>query len=94
MHCGDLMLTSATVLSGNNFQKIELFCKILGLPIVSSSTFHKMQRSYIVPSIDKFWQKHLDDIYTKFQGKEVVVLGKYISLTDFDIYIYISHNCL
>ncbi|XP_063405831.1 uncharacterized protein LOC134689792 [Mytilus trossulus] len=75
MHCGDLMLTSAIVLSGNNFQKIELFCKILGLPLVSSSTFHKMQRSYIVPSIDKFWQKHLDDIYTELQGKEVVVLG-------------------
>ncbi|CAG2210930.1 unnamed protein product [Mytilus edulis] len=75
MHCGDLMLASATVSSGNDFQKMELFCKILGLPILNSSTFSKIQKSYIVPSIEEYWLKHLEDIYTEFSRKEIVVLG-------------------
>ncbi|CAC5358179.1 unnamed protein product [Mytilus coruscus] len=86
MHSGDLMLASATVLSGNDFQKIELFCKILGLPTLNSSTFNKIQRSYIVPSIDDYWLKYLEDIYTEFCRKEIVVLGD--SRMD-----HCTHNC-
>lgn len=70
------MLASATVMSGNNFQKIDLFAKVLGLPILSSSTFHKIQRTYIVPSIDEYRTNHLDNAFTEFRGKEVVVFGK------------------
>ncbi|XP_076100577.1 uncharacterized protein LOC143069695 isoform X1 [Mytilus galloprovincialis] len=75
MHCGDLMLASATVSSGSDFQKMELFCKILGLPILNSSAFSKIQKSYIVPSIEEYWLKHLEDIYTEFSRKEIVVLS-------------------
>ncbi|XP_062612144.1 uncharacterized protein LOC134273936 [Saccostrea cucullata] len=75
LHTGDLLLASATVLSGNNFQKIDLFAKVLGLPILSSSTFFKIQRTYIVPSVDHHWTSHLDSVLEEFRGKEVVVFG-------------------
>jgi hypothetical protein len=55
LHGGDFMFAAATVTSGNNFQKITLLAKALNLPILSISTFYKIQRTYVVPGIDQFW---------------------------------------
>jgi hypothetical protein len=49
------MFAAATVTSGNNFQNITLLAKALNLPILSISTFYKIQRTYVVPGIDQFW---------------------------------------
>lgn len=77
VHIGDLMLTASTVLSGSNFQKISMFAKFLHLPILSKSTFYKMQRQYVVPSVDEHWINHQNAVLEEFRGVDLVVLGKY-----------------
>ena len=48
-------LASSTVLSGNNFSKIQLF-RFLHMPTISLTTFHAYQRLYICPGIDHYYQ--------------------------------------
>ncbi|XP_061167506.1 uncharacterized protein LOC133176400 [Saccostrea echinata] len=75
MHSGDLMLASAILLSGNNFKKIELMCKFLNLPIISNTTFHKIQRTYLIPSVDEFWADNQLNTINQFLGEDLVILG-------------------
>ena len=61
IHTGDLMLASSTLISGNNFQKkIYTLAKFLKIPLLSSSTFYRIQRTYLVPSMDRFWMQQHD----------------------------------
>ena len=75
LHSGDLMLSAASLLSGNNFQKISDFAKVMKLPLVNISTYHRIQRTYLVPSIDQFWINHQTSTLEDYIGKDVVVLG-------------------
>lgn len=70
------MLSAALLASGNNFQKIALFAKFLKLPILSSSSFIKIQRTYVTPSIEEIWTNHQNVIFEEFRGKDTVVLEK------------------
>ena len=80
MHGGDLMSVSAILLSGSNFKKISMFSKFLQLSILSQTTFSKIQRTYLVPSIDKHWVEHQDGILKLLIGKYVIILGKYVTI--------------
>ncbi|XP_062593204.1 uncharacterized protein LOC134254679 isoform X2 [Saccostrea cucullata] len=75
LHAGDLVFASAILLSGNNFQKIATLAKFLKLPILSSSTFHRIQKTYLVPAIDRFWIQKQEDTLREFQNTDVIVLG-------------------
>ena len=76
VHSGDLMLASSVVLSGSNFQKVTMFAKFLQLPILSKSTFYRMQRHYIVPSVREHWIDHQNSVLEDFRGLDLVILGK------------------
>lgn len=54
VHCGDMLLSEAPLASGNKFQKSALFAKLTKLPIISSS-FVKIQRTYVTPSIEEMF---------------------------------------
>ncbi|VDI24895.1 Hypothetical predicted protein [Mytilus galloprovincialis] len=62
MHSGDLLISAAVLLSGNNFQKIQLLANILKMPLGSSTTFHKILRAYLIPVVDVFWVQHQAEI--------------------------------
>ena len=70
------MLASSVVLSGSNFQKVTMFAKFLQLPILSKSTFYRMQRHYIVPSVREHWIDHQNSVLEDFRGLDLVILGK------------------
>ena len=55
LHEDNLLFAMAVTLSGNNYSKLEQFCKILNLYIICRTTFHMYQRLYICPGIDKFY---------------------------------------
>ena len=57
-------------------QKISTLAKCLKLPFLSSSTFHRIQGTYLVPSIDRFWMQQQEDVLSEFQDKDLIVLGK------------------
>ena len=75
MHAGDLLLSSSILLSGNNFQKINMMAQFFRLPIVGKNSFYKIQRSYLIPAIDEYWIDHQQTVMAQFQGREIVVLG-------------------
>ena len=56
------------------------YFQILQLSILSQTTFSKIQRTYLVPSIDQYWVKHQDGILKLLIGKYVIILGKYVTI--------------
>ena len=76
MTAGDLRLAYAILTSGNNYQKIKLLFSHLGSEILSESSFHKIQRFLLIPSINKAWLQHQKELIETFKGKKLVVLGK------------------
>jgi hypothetical protein len=80
MHAGYLMFACVILLSGSNFKRISIFSKFLQLPILSQTTFSKIQRTYLVPPIEQYWVEHQDGTLELFIGTDVVILGKYVTI--------------
>ncbi|WAR10611.1 hypothetical protein MAR_035687 [Mya arenaria] len=72
---GDFLISATTVLSGNNFGKMELWADMLQLKFPSASKFFRIQRTYLVPSVDRYWKTHQQDLFQSLRGKDVVILG-------------------
>lgn len=77
LHSGDLVFAAGILLSGNNYQKISDFAKFIKLPILCNSSYLKIQRTYLVPSIGSFWAQSQDIVLQEFQDKEIVILGEF-----------------
>jgi len=76
LHAGDLLTSAAILFSGNNYTKVALFAKFMHLPFVCKSTFFKLQRLYLVPVIDAYWQEVQAKVLEELADKPIVVLGK------------------
>ena len=74
---GDLRLAFAVLTSGNNFKKIKLFASHLGLEVLSESSFHKLQRFLLIPSINEAWLQHQRELVDTLKEKRLVLLGKF-----------------
>ncbi|XP_052790214.1 uncharacterized protein LOC128224420 [Mya arenaria] len=72
---GDFLISATTVLSGNNFGKMKLWADMLQLKFPSASKFFRIQWTYLVPSVDRYWETHLQDLFQSLRGKDVVILG-------------------
>lgn len=57
------------------FQKISTLAKLLKLPILNSSSFHRIQKTYLVPSIDRLWIQKQESTLREFQNTDIIVLG-------------------
>ena len=74
------MFASALLLSGNNYKKISQLASFLKLPILKPVTFHKIQRTYLVPCINNYWIDVQEEILAEYRNRDVVLLGM-LSLT-------------
>lgn len=75
MYTNNLQVAASILLSGNNFTKIERMCSFLGLSFISNSTFFRMQRLYLIPCINEWWNWQRDQLLEEFKNVEVVVCG-------------------
>ncbi|CAC5418394.1 unnamed protein product [Mytilus coruscus] len=82
LHSGDLLFSSALLISGCNFQKISLFARFLKLAIPLSVSYLKMQRTYLAPTLDEIWEKEQNQVFLEFKNKELVLLGKGLQIAD------------
>lgn len=87
LHSGDLQISAAILLSGNNYSKISLMARFLQLQFVSVSVFQRIQRTYLVPAIENFWEERQSELLGDLKDEQLVLLGKYF------IEI-VSSNCL
>ena len=54
---------------------MAMFAKFLKLPLPSQSSYGKIQRTYVLPSIDQIWEIHQNEVLNEFQGKNLAILG-------------------
>ena len=55
----NLDFTSSLLLSGNNFYKIQQFCRFLGVNCVSPSTYFTYQRLCLCPVISEYYSRKM-----------------------------------
>ena len=70
-----VLLSSAVLLTGNNFDKVELMAKMLRLALVSISTLNRIQTFHAVPAVKELWEKMKEQIWQTFQDKDLVLCG-------------------
>ncbi|XP_044127705.1 uncharacterized protein LOC122921637 [Bufo gargarizans] len=72
---GNLLLSSAIVLSGNHFLKIKMFFDIINIFMISRSTHYRYQPKYIFPSIHEEWQQERAKIVSALGRSPVCLAG-------------------
>lgn len=78
MRAGDVLLSSAIIVSGNNYEKVGLLFKFVGLGILSQPSHFKIQTKYSCPVINDKFQELIERNIKKYIGKDVVVIGKWL----------------
>ena len=68
-----LLMASSILITGNNFEKVKDLFKFLGIGFLSASTFHRIQRNYVVPEISLTWEEMKREIWLVL-GKEALIL--------------------
>lgn len=72
----DSLLPIAIVLSGNNYSKFQLPCKVLNLSLVSKSNFCSFQAKCALPVVKDVWSKMRCLVLEILRGyKEICVCG-------------------
>ncbi len=64
----NLQLLSSIVLSGNLFVKFALLAKFLHLNIPSESSFYRIAKNYVYPSVDEWWEQMQQLLFGLFEG--------------------------
>ena len=75
MYSNNIQFSSALLLSGNNYAKIDLMSRFLGLSCPSKSSFLRVQKFYCIPAIDEWWEWMRTNIIALISTLEVVVSG-------------------
>lgn len=70
-----VLLSSTILLTGNNFEKVELLAKMLKLGFVSSSTFNRIQTFHAVPAVKELWKKMKEEIWQTLEEENLVLCG-------------------
>ena len=75
MYSINLQLSAAITLSGNLFAKVSLLSNFLGLKIPSESSFYRVLRLYVTPSVNWWWEQMQEMLLEKFRGKQLYLAG-------------------
>ena len=71
----NMLLASSLFLSGNLFSKVALLCKFLNLRMISASTYYRMQKLYLCPSVNEQWTETRAAVHNEIGDQPVVLLG-------------------
>lgn len=71
----NLLLCSCLLLSGNHFNKFDLFARFFRLQLVSRSTFHYHQKLYICPAIESFWRQQQSELIATAAHQSLILAG-------------------
>lgn len=72
---GNILMTSATYLSGNTYSAISNFVETLNLKFISRSVFYDIANSFVIHSINKFWIKQQQIFLRVIGGRNLCLDG-------------------
>ena len=75
LYANNLQSAAAILLSGNNFSKVNRMAEFLGLSFLSEATFYRIQRLYLFPAVEEWWNWMRDELVKEFVDQKVVVGG-------------------
>ena len=68
---GNLLKSSAILLSGATYTKMATLAEILGLCFFSEKTFCTIQDSYLFPVINEVWEQEQNTVFNDLKGKDL-----------------------
>ena len=71
----NVMIAAGLFITGGHYEKFSLFCKFLGLKIISRSTFMRVQKRCVIPVIEQFWTKMKETVWNVFEGESTILCG-------------------
>jgi len=74
MAAGNLLLSAATLLTGNTYAKINSFLSLLNVPFIGESQFFSHQRNYLLPAVNNYWIQHQTAVLSVLSANDQVVL--------------------
>ncbi|CAL9703628.1 unnamed protein product [Knipowitschia caucasica] len=74
MQGGDFMLSANILLSGNNYRKVALLFKFMGMGMVAESTFFRIQDAYCKGPVLKYWEQTRAEVIGRLRREDGVVL--------------------
>ena len=75
MAAGNLLMSSAILLSGATNTKIATLAEILGLCFFSEKTLCTIQDSYLYPVINEVWEQEQNTVFNDLKGKDLWLSG-------------------
>lgn len=75
IYLGNFQALTAITVSGNNFTKIALFCKFLGLGFPSTRSHTRMQSKYVAPAVEESLKNFKSSIVEEHRAVNIVVSG-------------------
>ena len=73
IYTNSILLAAAVIITGNNYDKIKMFCQFMNLGFISKATFSRLQRNYAIPAITSLWEEMKTAIW-KLLDKETLIL--------------------
>ena len=76
-NAGDIAVSAALILSGNNYAKIRMMFRFMNMGMCHLALHSYSQRTYTFPAIEEHWRQLQAELLLSRKGKEVVISGKW-----------------
>ena len=71
----NLQIAAAVLLSGNNFGKVKRLSESINLAFISKSSYFRMQKLYLLPAVNEWWEWMRGELMNEFRGQDIIVSG-------------------
>ncbi|PIK51967.1 hypothetical protein BSL78_11115 [Apostichopus japonicus] len=75
MPIGYFLCSAATMFSGLTYQRVAQFMKFLNLQFFSATTFYDLQKMYLIPEINSYWDAHQKAVVDQLKGSPTDLIG-------------------
>ena len=70
-----VLAAAAVLISGNNFEKIQMLMNFANIDFISEATFNRVQSFHAIPAIQELWQQMKLKIWEVMKGQPLVLSG-------------------
>lgn len=70
-----VLLAASVIVTGNNFDKLDMLMKFLNVAFISERSFSRLQTTCAIPVVKELWENMKEKIWETLQGEAIVVAG-------------------